>query len=272
MSYNIVAADDEPIALKVLMKAITEARSDCNLKGFTNPDDLMLEITENGFIPDIAFLDIEMFGISGIDLAQKIKTISPSTKIIFVTGFSDYAIDAFKLHAHGYILKPVTTEAVSEEFKAMDDSTGFVSEEKDKRIKIQTFGKFEIFSGGRPVRFLRSKSKELLAYLVYRRGAGVNSREIAAILFEDREYTSSLKNQVQNIKLDMIKSLDEYDAGCIINNAHNSLSVDPNEFDCDYYDFLNKDINAINSYTGEFMDGYSWAEFTTGWLDNNINL
>ena len=66
---------------------------------------------------------------------------------------------------------------------------------------------------------------------------------------------------------EMLKVLKEVDASNIVIKKYNSLSVDVNAFQCDYYDFLKMKIDAINSYTGSYMTNYSWAEFTTGILE-----
>lgn len=65
----------------------------------------------------MAFLDIEMPGMSGIALAQRLKELCPRGNLIFVTGFSQYMAEAFQLHASGYIRKPVTVKAVEEELR-----------------------------------------------------------------------------------------------------------------------------------------------------------
>jgi hypothetical protein len=53
---------------------------------------------------------------------------------------------------------------------------------------------------------------------------------------------------------------------------HGALAIVPNQIPCDYYDFLNGNVSALNTYTGEYMAQYSWAEFTTGWIDMQANL
>lgn len=58
--------------------------------------------------PDIVWLDIEMSGMNGLELASAIKKKSPFTNIVFVTGHPEYAIDGFALHVSGFLIKPVT--------------------------------------------------------------------------------------------------------------------------------------------------------------------
>jgi len=60
--------------------------------------------------PDIAFLDIRMPGISGIQVARALAELSPRTQVVFVTAYDQYAIDAFEQGAMDYLLKPVSDE------------------------------------------------------------------------------------------------------------------------------------------------------------------
>lgn len=145
-----------------------------------------------------------------------------------------------------------------------------LEEEEEKAgksmVTVQTFGKFQVFAGDRPVKFSRSKSEELFAFLIDRRGAGVTNAEIASILFEDKEYNRSVKNQVQTIISQLMKTLREYGAEDIIIRQWNSLAVDTNKVKCDYYDFLKQETNDMMNFSGEYMSNYSWAEYTTGYL------
>ena len=138
----------------------------------------------------------------------------------------------------------------------------------EREINIQCFGSFEVFCNKKPVQFLRSKSKELLAYLVDRRGASCSAAEIASILWDDGVYDRSRQKQFSVIRADMIKSLKQVNADKIIVKSRDSLAVNTTLFDCDYYMALNGDVAAINSFTGEYMMPYSWAEYTTGMLVN----
>lgn len=76
-------------------------------------------------------------------------------------------------------------------------------------IKIQCFGNFEIFVGGRPLSFKRSKSKELLAYLVDRNGATCTNGEMLAVLWEDKPDTASLHSHLRNLIFDLSHTLED---------------------------------------------------------------
>ena len=108
---NILAVDDEPLMLWQLtenLKRIFE-KPEYRVSGFDEVDDVMewLDAQEKGSIA-YAFLDIKLRGMSGIELAKDIRERSPETKVIFCTAYSDYAMEAFSVHAVGYLLKPVS--------------------------------------------------------------------------------------------------------------------------------------------------------------------
>ena len=73
----------------------------------------MLDAFEKAGCPDIALLDICMPGMLGTELARDILRCSENTDILFLTTSSDYAVDAFALHAADYIQKPYTQEKLS---------------------------------------------------------------------------------------------------------------------------------------------------------------
>lgn len=257
---KIIVADDEKIALQTLAELIEELYPESEVKGFRKSSEV-IKYAENNKA-DVAFLDIDMRGTSGIDLAKSLKEIQPKINIIFVTGYSEYMGDAFAIHASGYVLKPPTKEKIQLEI----DNLRNPIEEKSLHVKIQTFGNFEVFVDGKPLEIKLSKSKELLAYLVDRKGAGVSTVEIASILWEDKEYTRSLKNQVQTVVRKLFEALEEAQAQDILIKKWNSLALDVEKVTCDYYEFLKGNIKYINLFMGEYMTNYSWAEFTTGYL------
>lgn len=112
---TIFAIDDEKLALEGLLLAIQEAVPNANIHGFSKVQDLLSCIETTSC--DVAFLDIEMRETSGLILAKQLQEINPAIHIVFVTGYSQYATDAFKLRASGYVLKPATKEKIEQELK-----------------------------------------------------------------------------------------------------------------------------------------------------------
>ncbi|MDL2272109.1 response regulator [Desulfovibrio sp. OttesenSCG-928-I05] len=258
---NIIAVDDEHYAILDLEQAIKEAAPDASLSCFMTPADALAYAQTTNV--DIAFLDIDMGSMTGLSLALHLKEINPKTNIIFVTGYSEYMGSAFSMHASGYVLKPARTECIVRELENLRHP---VPQNGKKGLRMQCFGNFEVFLDGKPLAFPRSKSKQLLAYLVDRKGAGVSAAEISSVLWGDKEYTRSIQKQVQTVISQMLKTLREAGIKDLVIKHWNSISVDTEKFSCDYYEFLQGDVNALNAYTGEYMENYSWAEMTAGLL------
>ena len=215
--------------------------------------------------PDIVWLDIEMPGMNGLELAAEIKTVLPDTNIVFVTGYSDYAVDAFGMHVSGYVLKPVTKDRLLDEIANLRIPLKDEPDDKN-RLRVQCFGNFEVFGRDGIVKFGRSLSKEAFAYLIDRRGAGCTVAEICAILWEDRTADKGLKSQCRVVMGALKKDLEQVGAGNVIVKNWNTWGIDTNKVECDYYSFLKGDSGAVNSFRGEYMSQYSWAEMTVGRL------
>lgn len=157
--------------------------------------------------PDLIWLDIEMPGYNGLELAAEIQTILPDTNIVFVTGYSKYAVDAFGMHVSGYVMKPVTKERLMDEIANLRIPPK--KEHGDEALlRVQCFGNFEVFGPGGIVKFGRSLSKEAFAYLIDRRGAGCTVAEICSILWEDRTADKGLKSQCRVIMGALKKDLE----------------------------------------------------------------
>ena len=110
VNMHILATDDEQSALNVLVGAIEEAVPMATVHGFRNPLEALEFMKETKC--EVAFLDIQMREMSGIVLARKLKEIYPKVNIVFVTGYSQYANEAFAMHASGYVYKPATADKI----------------------------------------------------------------------------------------------------------------------------------------------------------------
>lgn len=266
----ILAMDDEQRALNVLIGAIREAVPLATVHGFRNPLEALEFMKETKC--EVAYLDIQMREMSGIVLARKLKEIYPKVNIVFVTGYSQYANEAFALHASGYVFKPVTPDKIVIEMENLRNPVKW----KATGIYVNTFGNFELMVHGEKVSFGREKSKEMLAYLVDKRGKSATRKELAAILFEGEEYTRATQNYLSKIVKELVNTLERVGAEKILKRGLNSYSVDIDEFFCDLYDYEKDNVIAeeLNRFQGEYMNQYSWAEVTLArlyWRKENHN-
>ena len=261
---NLLAVDDEHLALQLLTDTIQKVLPNATISAFTKPSEALRFAQETSC--EIAFLDIQMRSMTGLELARRLKNMQPNINIIFVTGYNEYAGDAMRMHASGYLEKPVSEEKLRKELEYLRHPIALPK--SDTRLRVSCFGNFEVFlPNGEPVHFARSKSKECFAYLVSQCGNSCTVREIAGVLFEDEPYDRRQANYVQKIITAMTNALKLACAEKVLRKSFNELAVIPELLDCDYYRFRQGDAAAVNLYQGEFMLQYSWAEFTAGYLD-----
>lgn len=271
---NVLLVDDEVPALEVLKEAVSGALPDAQVGAFLKPKEALLYAKENPC--EIAFLDIEMRGMSGVELAKQLKEIYPQINLIFVTGYGEFTGEAMAMHASGYIRKPVSIRQLKKELEDLRYPLFGETDQREqgrKLLKVKCLGNFDVYTAdGNEVHFARSKSREAFAYLVNKCGASCTVREIAALLFEDEPYDRRQRGYMQKILSSMIIALRENGAEEVIIKQYNSLAVDTSLIDCDYYRFLAGEMEVISSWQGEYMSCYSWAESSTGYLNEMYKM
>ena len=251
-----IAVDDEIYMLENLQEAV-EASSDIGeVKAFSSCSATLEYAAENQI--DIAFLDINMRGIGGLGLAEKLMEMHPRCKVIFCTGYEEHAVSAFKLHASGYLMKPITPEAVQKE---IDHIKGVKATEK--LLTVNCFGNFEVLHTGEALPFKRTKAKELLAVLVDRKGAGMTAKEICAVLFPEDADDSKKTAYIRQLVLDMRKSLKSVGAEDVLCHETPYYRINTDLVKCDYLSYMEK---GKPEFHGEYMSQYSWAESTCAML------
>lgn len=257
---KILAVDDEVIQLRMLQEAIEEAVPGCELACFENPVEALTWAREAH--PDVAFCDIQMPLMTGIMLGKELKKDNPKINLVFVTGYyQNYAVEAFQLRSSGYLQKPASAEAVAIEMQNLRYPISH--EAKNSRLKIRCFDRFEVFADGIPMTFERSRTKEVLAFLIDRKGAAVNGNEICAALYpENGPKEINNKSDLRKCVADLRSRLREIDAEDILIKGFNSYAVVPSLIDCDYYDWEKGEPYAVRAFHGEYMSQYPWAEDT----------
>ena len=250
-----IAVDDEVLMLGALVAAIKASPDISEVSQFSGCDEALDFVKDN--VVDVAFLDINMRGMGGLALAEKIHGACPDCKIVFCTGHEEYAIPAFKLHVSGYLLKPISAEDVQAEINNIKGIRN-----REKPLVVKCFGNFEVYVNGEKLAFKRSKTKELLAFLVDRNGAGVTVAEIGVALWEDNENKKS-QNYIHQLFYDLRQTMEAAGVDEIFKRNGYLYSVNPEKMDCDYYAFLK---TGNPKFRGEYMSQYSWAEETCGLL------
>ena len=136
-----------------------------------------------------------------------------------------------------------------------------------KRLEAKTFGNFTLLYEGKAVKFSRSKTTELVAYLICKNGSSANTSELLCALYgeyaDSARYGSSLRVLISDAK----HTFSELEIQNFFSAEYNNFRINPEAVKCDYYDFLSGDKAAKKLYAGQFMSQYSWAEETAAFLE-----
>lgn len=249
---KVLLVDDEELQLIRLTDAVKNVLpEETDFLRYTNP---VLAWKENKETPiDIAFLDIEMPVLGGIELAKRLKRVHPQVNVIFVTAYSEYALDAYQIHASGYVTKPVNVAKIKQEVEGLRYPVQLLP---NKKLQIKCFGNFEVFANGLPVKFQYTKSKELFAYLIDREGSAINVNELNAVLWEE-DHKSYLRNLIADIQA----TLKSVGASDVFVKRYNECFIRVEKVDCDAYEYKRNNPDAVRAYRGEYMMQYSWPIF-----------
>ena len=251
-----IAVDDEALMLGALVEAIEASPDVAEVNKFSDCDKALEFVKENSV--DIAFLDINMRGMGGLALAEAILAARPDCKIVFCTGYEEYAIPAFKLHASGYLMKPISAEDVQGEINNIKGIR-----QKEKPLTVKCFGNFEVYAKDEVLMFKRLKTKELFAFLVDRKGAGMTAKQICAVLFPEDTDDSKNAAYLRQLVMDLKNTLKTVGAERVLCHDTPCYYVDTALIKCDYISYLE---TGKPEFRGEYMTQYSWAEDTCAML------
>ena len=252
-----IAVDDEFLMLGALVKAVSASPDISEVTKFSDCEQALDFVKGNRV--DIAFLDINMRGMGGLALAERIVAARPDCKIVFCTGYEEYAIPAFKLHASGYLMKPISPEDVQAE---IDNIKG--SRQKERVLTVKCFGNFEVYVKNEKLVFKRLKTKELFAFLVDRKGAGMTAKQICAVQFPDDMDDNKNASYLRQLVMDLKNTLKSVGAENVLRHETPCYRVDTSLIKCDYLSYLE---NGKPEFLGEYMTQYSWAEETCAMLE-----
>lgn len=259
---NVVYVDDEKPALENFCLTVKDMPEIGSLHMFRKGTEALEWVKDHP--DDVVFLDMEMPGIHGLDLAKKMREMNQNIRIVFVTAFEQYALDAFGVDAIGYVLKPYRKSDIQKELR----KAACFHPLSEKRVRIQTIPDFVIWVDGERFTLARAKAEELLALLVDHGDVGATSGEIIDALWPGRindENTQSLGRVTFKRLMDALR---ERGIGNIVRTEGRKKFLVTELVDCDLYRFLEGDRNVIDRYFGEYLREYSWAEIRNAQLNN----
>ncbi len=263
---TVMIVDDERLMLKAMQNAVSQVLPDAEIILFQRAKAALEYAAEHSV--SIAFLDIQMRGMNGTELAVGLQAIHPRINIIFCTAYDEYKGDAMELHASGYLTKPVQPEDIRRELALLRFPLETESNVPDK-LCIRCFGSFQALYHGKQLLFSYLKTNELLAVLVDKNGAMCSLAMLEAILWEDDDnHLSYLKR----LRSDLLATLKTHHLETAVIAQRGALGLNLDMIDCDYYDYRAGKPKAISAYHGAYMEQYSWAEETNALLYTETTL
>ena len=257
-----MAVANRPDALKGLCEALRGILPDAELLCFDSSPEALAAARQREV--DVAFLEAEMPELSGLDLGQYLKELYPLVNLIYLAQGQDFCYPALSQHASGYVLEPVSPDALRRE---LEDLRHPAEQKAHKRVFAQTFGNFELFVDGKPVAFKYSRTKEIVALLINNRGAQTTNGEIIGSLWEDEGDPEKKASYLSNLRQDLQNTMAKLKLTDIIVKQRGSMAIALDRIECDLFDWLEKKKASRYQYLGDYMNQYSWAEYIHAELD-----
>ncbi|WP_168121222.1 response regulator [Paenibacillus sp. HB172176] len=237
-----IIVDDEDWAIKRLSRLLSKTSwiEICGV--FQQPQEAYDYARENGV--DAAFLDITMPQLSGMRLSAMLHELNDAMSIVFVTGYGEYAVQAFDRNALDYLMKPVEEARLEQTLLKIRKNHRMTEGTAD--ISLFLFNGLRICSGGLnrvPLKLRGQKTEELLAFLVCKQA--VSRDEIIETLWPTLTYEKALRNLNSSLYY-IRKALGISKADSFIYTDRNEFRMEQSRFYCDLYAFekLNKQAEA----------------------------
>ena len=256
---HIIYVDDERPARDNFRLTVANILEISSLTMFQDGEEA-LEWAKDHMI-DMAFLDMEMPGIHGLALAQELKKINSNIRVVFVTAYNQYAMDAWGVDAIGYILKPYTAADIRKELGKCQ-----YKPLPSQHVVIQTIPQFSVTVDGVPLHISGTKPREMLALLVDRGSHGLTTGEGIAYLWPDKPNDANAQSLFRVTYKRLVDALEDVGIGDIITTKESRRFLRVDQVECDLYRILSSDKQEALKYDGRYMEEYSWAENRNGQL------
>jgi two-component SAPR family response regulator len=215
--FNAIIVDDEKPALDVLKLLLEKTGQICVVGSFMSAADALLKI--QSLKPDVAFLDIQMSEMTGLELAEKILEAGGDIEIVFVTAYDKYALEAFRVNAIDYILKPFSPGDIMQAITRLKKAKPLpdANHTSADKGRVYCFGRLSVYGAGcgETVKWRTSKVAELFAFMLQNLDNEVPRWKIAQALWpeceEDKQLSVNLYTTVYKAKKTLLSANIKFD-------------------------------------------------------------
>ncbi len=258
-----IIVDDEPMMLKRFAR-VSANISDIQLAGQFETSEQALHFMRKQPI-EIAFLDIDMPVMDGVELAKRLRDIRPDVVIVFISAYDTYIREFNQIGGDYYILKPYNTKILE---MAME-RIRLIARRQQKKLYLQMFGRFLVLKDSKPIP-LTGKAKEILALVATRRGKEISNGEIFRTIWEGREYSNSSMVVYYNALRRLKQTLEKTEIENLLISTERGQMLNISLVECDYYNWQDKNPDGRSRFDGEFLSEYSWGEYILANIMNDI--
>lgn len=181
-----ILVDDEELSLQLLRKQLNKIGGVDVVATFSNGEEFLEEMKQIDF--QVAFLDIEISGINGLELADIILDYNSNISIVFITAYRDFAIQAFEIHSLDYLLKPITESRLHKTINRLQHHIRTDLKNEQKLLTVQCFDEFIVYFNNEPLQWKTAKVKELFAYFIMNHKQYIHRDTIINQLWANIEY------------------------------------------------------------------------------------
>lgn len=242
-----IIVDDELPAINILKYHLEKIENIKVIDWYNNPTEAVDAILTK--CPDVLFLDIEMPEINGLEFADIVSEKNTDIRIVFVTSYDQYALEAFRVNAIDYLLKPITKQAVDECVnKLVSRSLLCINDDHKPNIQfIQIFGGFKVNVGTELIKWPTKKAEEMFAYFVLHPNEPINGILLGETLWQNSEL-NKIKANVHTTIYRLRKVIKEYGLFVEIiseKGGNGDYICKFNDITCDFWDYI-KIMNKVN--------------------------
>ena len=286
-----ILMDDEPLALLNMERKLNEFDSIEVVNTFSNATELLNE--RHSLDCQVAFLDVEMPGMNGLEIAKLLQTWNTNIHIVFVTAYRDYAVQAFDLQSIDYLLKPISKARLA---KTIDRITERIQLETRHlptthptalSLKVHCFGEFTVYHHNKVVHWRTVKTKELFAFLFSNLNMQVHRDTILNTIWAETEYQKA-RVQLHTTISYLRTTLNSLGYANALTYANESYILQLEDLQCDVFELeqllqnikvhgelnIEKAESFTQDYRGNYMENmdYPWVTIKATFFNNQFIL